>query len=69
MIAMSAGDLLYDIVAVVLVALVFVGAIPLVVATYQFARVGLHRWFSHSAKSSRTCPEWRSSSRPGTRGR
>lgn len=31
----------------ILVIIVFVGAVPLLVATYQFARVGLHRWHSH----------------------
>lgn len=36
-----------DIVTGILVACVFVGAAPLVIASYQFARVGLHRWHSH----------------------
>lgn len=50
MIGTTIGDVAYDTATVVLVVLVFVGAIPLVVATYQFSRVGLHRWFSHLDK-------------------
>jgi cellulose synthase/poly-beta-1,6-N-acetylglucosamine synthase-like glycosyltransferase len=56
LIGVTVGDVLYDILAVTLVALVFVGAIPLVVATYQFARVGLHRWFSHLDKAEPYLP-------------
>ena len=39
-----------------LVALVFLGAIPLVVATYQFARVGMNRWHSHLDKTDMKLP-------------
>lgn len=50
MIGTTVGDVAYDAVTIVLIALVFVGAIPLLVASYQFLRVGLHRWFSHLDK-------------------
>lgn len=43
----TAGGIALDVVVALLVAAVFVGAAPLVIATYQFARVGLHRWYSH----------------------
>ena len=49
--ATTVGDVVYDAATIVLVPLVYVGAIPLVVATYQFDRVGLHRWFSHLDKT------------------
>ncbi len=50
MTALTLGDGTNDVLTIVLVVLVFIGALPLVVATYQFARVGLHRWYSHLDK-------------------
>lgn len=50
MTATTTGGVALDTLEIVFVVLVFIGASPLLIATYQFARVGLHRWYSHLDK-------------------
>ncbi len=54
--ALTSGGFASDAIAVILVAFVFLGAVPLVVAGYQYLRIGLHRWYSHLDRTAYYVP-------------